>query len=88
MNCDGWQRGRSLRISQPIVQDNWFLAEYDPNRDLRHEGPDDRRAAIGKVIGCDAFSPYPLEKTAPDFFWYAIHGVKTQAKLKNTHVHR
>ncbi len=31
---------------------------------------------IGKVIGADTFSPAELEKTHPDLFWYAIHGVE------------
>src|SRR5690606_26656594 len=31
---------------------------------------------IGKVLGADAYSPYILEKTHPDLFWYGIHGVE------------
>lgn len=36
-----------------------------------------RHGSIGEVIGCDAYSPCPLEKTHPDFFWYGIHGVES-----------
>jgi predicted dehydrogenase len=31
---------------------------------------------IGKVLGCDAFSPAVLEPSHPDLFWYGIHGVE------------
>jgi len=32
---------------------------------------------VGPILGCDAFSPCPLEPHHPDFFWYGIHGVET-----------
>jgi predicted dehydrogenase len=31
---------------------------------------------IGKVLGCDAFSPCSLEIHHPDLFWYGVHGVE------------
>lgn len=39
---------------------------------------------IGKVIGAEAYSPSPLEKTHPDFFWYGIHGVEILFSLMGT----
>jgi predicted dehydrogenase len=35
-----------------------------------------RQGGLGRVIGCDAYSPCSLEPTHPDFFWYGIHGVE------------
>lgn len=31
---------------------------------------------LGEVIGCDQFTPSPLEPNHPDLFWYGIHGVE------------
>ena len=36
-----------------------------------------RDGAIGKVNGCDTFSPCDLEPTHADLFWYGVHGVET-----------
>ena len=36
-----------------------------------------RGGSIGKVSGCDTYSPCSLEETHPDLFWYGIHGVES-----------
>ena len=36
-----------------------------------------RNGSIGRVLGCDTYSPCSLEKTHPDLYWYGIHGVET-----------
>lgn len=40
--------------------------------------------SIGKVLGCDMFSPCALEKTHPDLSWYGIHGVESLFTLMGT----
>lgn len=40
---------------------------------VRHGQTDEK---VGEVLGCDAWSPSPLEKTHGDLFWYGIHGVE------------
>lgn len=35
-----------------------------------------RGGAIGKVLGCDTYSPASLEPSHPDLYWYGIHGVE------------
>ena len=35
-----------------------------------------RNGSIGKVYGCDAYSPCSLESTHPELYWYGIHGVE------------
>lgn len=36
-----------------------------------------RNGKVGRVLGCDAYSPCSLEKTHVDLFWYGIHGVES-----------
>lgn len=36
-----------------------------------------RNGKVGKVFGCDAYSPCSLEPTHEDLYWYGIHGVET-----------
>jgi predicted dehydrogenase len=43
-----------------------------------------RNGKIGKIIGCDAYSPCSLEKTHPDLYWYGIHGVETLFTIMGT----
>ncbi len=38
---------------------------------------DIRNGSIGKITGCDAYSPCSLEATHPDLFWYGIHGCES-----------
>ena len=36
-----------------------------------------RGGKVGRVLGCDAYSPCGLETTHVDLFWYGIHGVES-----------
>ena len=31
---------------------------------------------LGELVGCDQYSPCPIEPHHPDLFWYGIHGVE------------
>lgn len=43
-----------------------------------------RREDIGKRLGCDVASPYKIEPTHSDFFWYGVHGVEALFTLMGT----
>lgn len=36
-----------------------------------------RDGSVGKVLGCDAYSPCSTEPSHSDLYWYGIHGVET-----------
>ncbi len=36
-----------------------------------------RAGSLGRVLGCDAFSPCSMEPSHSDLYWYGIHGVET-----------
>jgi predicted dehydrogenase len=36
-----------------------------------------RQGSLGRVLGCNAYSPCAIEPTHVDLFWYGIHGVET-----------
>lgn len=36
-----------------------------------------RAGKVGRVLGCDAYSPCSLEETHVDLYWYGIHGVES-----------
>ena len=39
---------------------------------------------VGKVLGCDAFSPCSLEEHHPDLYWYGVHGVEILFTIMGT----
>jgi hypothetical protein len=40
--------------------------------------------ALGKIQGCDSFSPASLEPHHPDLFWYGVHGVEALYTVMGT----
>lgn len=40
--------------------------------------------AIGKILGCDSYSPASLEPHHPDLFWYGVHGVEALYSVMGT----
>jgi len=49
-----------------------------------HGAQEARRGELGKVFGCETYSPCSLEKTHPDLFWYGIHGVEALYTVMGT----
>jgi predicted dehydrogenase len=43
-----------------------------------------RNGSLGKVLGCDAYSPCSLEPSHADLYWYGIHGVETLFTVMGT----
>jgi hypothetical protein len=39
---------------------------------------------VGKVIGCDAWSPCSYQEHHPDLFWYGVHGVEILFTIMGT----
>lgn len=39
---------------------------------------------VGKVLGCDAYSPCSLEPHHPDLFWYGVHGMEILYTIMGT----
>jgi len=39
---------------------------------------------VGRVLGCDAFSPCSLEEHHPDLYWYGVHGVEILFTIMGT----
>jgi len=39
---------------------------------------------VGKVLGCEAFSPCSLEEHHPDLYWYGVHGVEILFTIMGT----
>ncbi len=42
------------------------------------------KGSVGDILGCDTYSPAPLEEHHPDFFWYGIHGVEPLFTIMGT----
>jgi hypothetical protein len=40
--------------------------------------------AVGRVMGCDAFSPCTTEPHHPDLYWYGVHGVEILFTIMGT----
>ncbi|MDR2140116.1 MAG: Gfo/Idh/MocA family oxidoreductase [Tannerella sp.] len=56
-------------LNVPVFSSSSLRYMSNMNRILREQ-------SIGKVTGADTYSPYSIEPTHPDFFWYAIHGIE------------
>lgn len=45
---------------------------------MRNDSP------VGKIIGCEAWSPCSYEEHHPDLFWYGVHGVEVLFTIMGT----
>lgn len=69
----------SLSDAMVIVQaSKYFKVPFFSSSSLRFmpSAQEVVNGKIGKVLGADVFSPFILEKTHPDYFWYGIHEVE------------
>ena len=58
-----------LRLSRESGVPCFCSSSYRFMKDLR-------RPDMGRIVGCEAYSPASLEPHHPDLFWYGIHGVE------------
>lgn len=43
-----------------------------------------RAGKLGKVLGADVFSPFTVEPTHSEYYWYAVHGVEPLITIMGT----
>lgn len=83
------EAGKPMYMDKPVAASlSDVLAIYDAaerqgvatfsTSSLRYAGgaQEVRGGSIGKVLGCDTYSPASLEPSHPDLYWYGIHGVE------------
>jgi len=81
--------GKPVFMDKPVAaQLSDVLAIYDAAKvagvpvfsssSLRYAGgvQEARSGEVGKVLGCETYSPCSLEPTHTDLYWYGIHGVE------------
>jgi predicted dehydrogenase len=66
----------TLRIYKEAQENKVPIFSASSLRYLKNAQAVRNEGKIGKVMGCDAFSPAILEAGHPDLFWYGIHGVE------------
>lgn len=90
-----FRSGKRMFIDKPLAASlkdgldifkasNFYQVPFFSCSSLRFNKINDELAPIGEIYGAETYSPADIEKTHPDLFWYAIHGIENLCSIMGT----